>query len=144
MHGTWLPYIHAAGNNALAVEERARGNIALAGGFSDQRTTATSYTDIPERSISHTKLNGTDTLVRVTYFDTLGWSSLGLGQGCNWRLLVDGSGTAGTREFWSQGSYVTGCVAEGVARAKGEGRTGKGDRRTQRGERECRGRSKQE
>ena len=97
-----------ATNNFLAAEERARGNIAFVSSMSDQRIYATTYTDIPERTITHTKLNDTNTIIRVTYFDTLGWNSIYLGQGCNWRLYVDETSTAGTREFWSQGSYVTG------------------------------------
>jgi len=97
-----------ASNNALAVEERTRGNIAFASELSDQRSSATTYINIPERTVTHVKLKDTDTIIRITYFDTLGWSSVCLGQGCNWRLYVDGNSTAGTREFWSQGSHVTG------------------------------------
>ncbi len=78
--------------------------MAFASGFSDQRTTSTSWASIPERSVTHTKLNDVTTIIRVTYMDTLGFSSTcNSGPSCRWRLLVDGNSVAGTREYWSHG-----------------------------------------
>jgi hypothetical protein len=82
--------------------------VAFASGFSDQRISSTSWTSIPERSVTHTKLNDVTTIIRVTYMDTLGFATTCHGQGCNWRLLVDGNSVAGTREFWSHGSNSNG------------------------------------
>ena len=81
----------------LQVEERARGSIATAGPFTDQRGSSTGWANIPERSVSHTKLNA-NTIMRVTYMDTIGWLYSSAGQGCTWRVVVDG--VALSREFW--------------------------------------------
>ena len=59
-------------NNHFAVEERARGSMAIASGFPDIRTSSTSYVDITNRQVYHTKVSATSQ-IRVTYVDTLGW-----------------------------------------------------------------------
>ncbi len=92
-------------SNVFAVEERARGNVAVAGGFGDFRYYTAAWSSIPQRSISHTKRLA-DTIIKVTYYDTLGWITVGHGSGCNFRLLVDG--VPAGREMWTHGSTGNG------------------------------------
>ncbi len=89
----------------FAVEERPRGNVAVNGGFADNRHYAAAWANIPSRTVSHTKILS-DTVIRVTYYDTLGFHTVGHGDGCRLRLLVDGS--AITREMWTHGSTSNG------------------------------------
>ncbi len=84
---------------ASSVEERARGNVAVAGPFGDYRPTATVFTNVPQRSVVHTKLYS-GTSIRVTYMDTIGWLATSAGQGCLWQLAVNGA-VSGTKQHWS-------------------------------------------
>jgi hypothetical protein len=91
------------------VEERSRGSIAVTNNMNDQRWTSASWANIPGRAVTHTKLfNNDNTVIRVTYMDTLGFAGSCHGISCRWRLLVDGNNLAGTREFWSHSSPGTG------------------------------------
>jgi hypothetical protein len=80
---------NAATANSLSVVERDRGNFALRRNMYDTRSTPNTFSDLPERSVVHTK-NAAATAVRVTYQDTLGYHMTGHSWGCRWRLAVDG------------------------------------------------------
>ncbi len=89
------------------MEERPRGSIAHATNFDDRRWGSASWGNIPGRAVSHTK-QFAETMIRVTYMDTLGFHAVCGSTACRWRLLVDGNSLAGTREYWSHSSSANG------------------------------------
>lgn len=79
---------------------------AMTRNFSDQRPVSPgAYVDIPERTVTYTKLSNTTALL-VTYEDSFGFVMNGTASiACMWRILLDGSIVG--REKYSHSSSAT-------------------------------------
>ncbi|MEE2787122.1 MAG: hypothetical protein VX589_07255 [Myxococcota bacterium] len=67
----------------------AAGRVNVSGHFNDTRQTPNGWETLTGRSTSAVK-NAADSVIHVTYQDSLGYHMVGHGWGCRWRLLVDG------------------------------------------------------
>eukprot|EP00056_Hartaetosiga_gracilis_P008782 m.126290 g.126290 ORF g.126290 m.126290 type:complete len:205 (+) comp12991_c0_seq5:2175-2789(+) len=103
--------------NSIAIEEKHPGRIAIVPSrlnngntrynLGDYRNKVyRSYRNVPNRVVNHVK-KSSNSIIKVTYMDTIGWYTTSSNHGCIFRLLVDGS-TSGTREMWNHGSTVGG------------------------------------
>jgi hypothetical protein len=70
--------------------------------MSDVRLTATSFTNVPGRSLTINKQRA-NTDIFITYIDTLGWNMAGAGDAGDWRLVVDGTARPANRLYGQNG-----------------------------------------
>lgn len=80
---SWVPF-------GQADDGIARGNVEVSGFMGDTRHTPDGWDDLPGRTVTFGKARP-DTVVRLTYQDTLGYHMVGHNDACRWRLVVDGA-----------------------------------------------------